>query len=182
MCIPRNWHPKGELLKRIKWRLSNTFRCLFLEESSTYQGSSSSNLSKLLVSISLFSSGMFGAFLSLMRFQSTPAKNGCTLISSTPLTPSLSSRYLASKLTNHKISLLASVIRRFSKSAAAGLKFASGGITSVLRQFRIFWQVIEGSSEKNGGYPTSISNRITPIDHQSTVSVYPCCVKTSGAI
>jgi hypothetical protein len=45
-------------------------------------------------------------------------------------------------------------------------------------QFIIFLQVSVGSSEKKGGYPTNISKRITPRDHQSTVSVYPLFVKT----
>lgn len=36
-------------------------------------------------------------------------------------------------------------------SVAAGLRLASGGITKVFLQWRIFWQVIDGSSEKKGG-------------------------------
>jgi hypothetical protein len=69
-----------------------------------------------------------------------------------------------------KALLLASEIIFLNRSTAAGLKFASGGITNVFLQCRIFWQVVEGSSEKKGGYPTSISKRMTPKDHQSTVS------------
>ena len=34
----------------------------------------------------------------------------------------------------------------------------------------IFLHVSAGSSEKKGGYPTIISYKITPNDHQSTVS------------
>jgi len=44
--------------------------------SSVIQGSSSSKLSKYLVSMSLLKSGMKGAFLFLMFFQSMPAKKG----------------------------------------------------------------------------------------------------------
>ena len=38
------------------------------------------------------------------------------------------------------------------------------------------------NSLKKGGYPTTISKNITPIDHQSTSWPYPFCPKTSGAI
>ena len=47
--------------------------------------------------------------------------------------------------------LLASEIIFLRRSTAAGLKFASGGITKVFLQCKIFWHVIEGSSEKKGG-------------------------------
>ena len=63
-----------------------------------------------------------------------------------------------------------SQISLFKISVEAAERFASGGTLKVLRQCMIFWQVIEGSSEKNGGYPTSISKRMQPTDHQSTVS------------
>lgn len=61
-----------------------SLRCL---DFSTSQGSTSSNLSKLDVSISLFSSGMLGAVVLRMFFQSTPKKNGWHFISYTPLMP-----------------------------------------------------------------------------------------------
>jgi len=71
--------------------------------------------------------------LSLILFQSTPAKNGWNLISSAPLTPSLSS---FQKLNKEFLSpqVLASQISLLSKSIAAGLKPASGGITKVFFQ------------------------------------------------
>lgn len=68
-------------------------------------------------------SGIYGAYLVLILFQSIPEKKGCTLISFTPLIPSLS---------------LASVTNLFIKSIADGFKFASGGITKVFLQLRIF--------------------------------------------
>ena len=55
------------------------------------------------------------------------------------------------------------------RSAAELLTLASNGIQKYFLQFCILNQVYFGVSEANGGYPTSISNRITPIDHQSTV-------------
>lgn len=67
-------------------------------------------------------------------------------------------------------------------SVAAGERLASGGMFKVFLQCKIFWQVTDGSSEKKGGYPTNISNKIAPTDHQSTVSLYPYYPKTSGAI
>lgn len=69
-----------------------------------------------------------------MRFQSTPAKKGCALISPAPLTPRRS---------------LLSAIRRFIRSAEEGDRFASWGSWKVFFQCKIFWQVTEGSSEKN---------------------------------
>jgi len=54
---------------------------------------------------------------------------------------------------------------------AAGDNAASGGITKVYYQWRIFWHVTDGSSEKKGGYPTSISKSIAPTLHQSTDSL-----------
>lgn len=67
------------------------------------------------------------------------------------------------------------------KSAAWGLTSASRGITKYFFQFWILCQVSAGSSDAKGGYPTSISYKITPIDHQSTVSLYPIFPCTSGA-
>lgn len=128
---------------------------------------SSSNLSKLPVSISLASSGMKGADCLRRPSQFIPSKKGWDLISWMPRVPNLLSE---------------SQIRCLMRSVAAGERLASPGIISVFFQCMIFWHVIEGSSEKKGGYPTSISYRITPTDHQSTVSVYPFCPKTSGAM
>ena len=90
--------------------------------------------------------------------QLIPAKNGCAFIYYTPFTPSLS---------------LESDMSFLIKSAACGLTSASFGITKYFLQFCILCQVSLGSSDANGGYPTNISYKITPIDHQSTVSVYP---------
>ena len=84
-----------------------------------------------------------------------------------PLAPSLS-------FTSHS--------NFFKISVDSGDSFASSGIDKVFLHYKIFWQVTLGSSEKNGGYPTSISNNIAPQDHQSTVSLYPYCPNTSGAI
>lgn len=57
------------------------------------------------------------------------------------------------------------------KSAAWMLTLASDGICRYFLQFWILNHVSLGVSEANGGYPTNISNKMTPIDHQSTVSV-----------
>lgn len=59
------------------------------------------------------------------------------------------------------------------RSTAWMLTLASWGITKYFLQFWILYHVYLGVSEAKGGYPTNISNKITPIDHQSTVSVYP---------
>lgn len=99
--------------------------------------------------------------------QSNPLKKGWFFISWIPFDPNLS-------LTSHNNLLRISV--------ASGDNFASSGIDKVFLHYKIFWHVTLGSSEKNGGYPTSISNKIAPHDHQSTVSLYPYYPKTSGAI
>lgn len=87
-----------------------------------------------------------------------PAKNGCALIYYTPFTPNL---------------YFGSAINFLIKSAACGLTSASFGMTRYFLQFCILCHVSLGSSDANGGYPTNISYNMTPIDHQSTVSVYP---------
>ena len=68
--------------------------------------------------------------------KSIPLKNGCALISSTPLRP-------------RRVSV--SQINLFKISVEAEERFASGGTLKVFRQCMIFWQVMDGSSEKNGG-------------------------------
>ena len=105
--------------------------------------------------------------MSLSLSQSNPSKKGWALISSHPFLPSLESE---------------SQIILFKMSVEAGDNFASAGMLNVFFQCMIFWQVILGSSEKKGGYPTSISKRMQPTDHQSTVSSYPYYPNTSGAI
>ena len=49
----------------------------------------------------------------------------------------------------------------------------SGGKIRVFSHSIIFLYVSVGLSLQNGGYPISISNIITPKDHQSHVDVYP---------
>ena len=56
---------------------------------------------------------------------------------------------------------------------AASEMGTSGGKTSVFSHSIIFLYVSVGLSLQNGGYPISISNMITPNDHQSQVVVYP---------
>ncbi len=93
-------------------------------------------------------------YLSLCQF--IPVKNGWALIYYTPLTPNL---------------YFGSAINFLIKSAAWGLTSASFGITKYFLQFWILCHVYLGYSDAKGGYPTNISYKITPIDHQSTVSV-----------
>jgi len=131
------------------------------------KGSSSSNGSKFSLEVGELTGGVYGEGWDHIVSQSNPSKKAWSLISFTPFLPNLFS---------------ASQISFLIRSVAATESYASGGITNVFFQWSIFWHVIDESSLKNGGYPTSISKRITPTDHQSTVSSYPFGPKTSGAI
>jgi len=123
----------------------------------------------------MLTSGINGTLRLLKLFQLTPLKNGCFLISSAPLYPIL---------------LSTSVINFLIKSMDSFDIFVSFGISRCCFHDNIFLHVSAAFSEKNGGYPiytlklnfTSISNIITPNDHQSTSGPYPFCSNTSGAM
>jgi hypothetical protein len=50
-------------------------------------------------------------------------------------------------------------------------KLTPSGYFRYFLQLTIFWQVVTASSEKKGGYPTTISYRIAPTAHKNSSSL-----------